>query len=525
MRRTALISPAALAAAAAALLVPAAAGSGSAADGHTSCSDTPAVVAHYSHGRALDPQPSHLPHACGGTTGYPGAESHIVVRPNGTVVYTPAVLPSGTLGIGSLPGDENGDTQSNASPGALAVTSDRGAHWHVVKPSGVTWNPTDHSDYVDPATGRMFFEDYGPIPLAPSMGPQQEGPAHVNWTDDMRHWHHTVISGLTLPENPRFTSGTAPKGQDRPHGYPDVLYFCANTNVGFVSPVIAGRLCFRSLDGGSTWQRRSLLLSGGVPQHPECNGQGEVYSAIDGYYPAAAPNGRLYVMVACGGHTYLARSTDEAATFPVVHGQSGPVTLPVPTPGPGDVGGSPELRITDDGTFILAYQRGARLLVRLSTTRGVTWTKPYDATAPGVTAINQWAMAANGHGDIAFAYLGHRKGQSTWDGYLTGTRGILAGSRSAHGPVFLSGQVNPAGRPLLYGDSVQGSGYIAGPGDTPVPFPPPFNNQMFGNDFIGAALSADGTPWGSFTQDCGPSYDSPGCVRQHDQTRGYAGHL
>jgi hypothetical protein len=470
-------------------------------------------------------QPARHPHACGRSTGYPGAESHLVVHTDGTVVYTPVVLPSGLLGTGTAPVDENAQSQSNASPAALGTTRDRGAHWTVVKPSGATWNPTDHGDYVDPASGRLFFEDYGPIPLDPALGPQQEGPAHINYSDDMRHWHHTVISGLTLPENPRFTSGRAPSGQQKPLGYPTVTYFCANTNVGFVSPVIAGRVCFRSLDGGATWDRRALLFTGTAPQHPECNGQPEVYSAIDGYYPQAAPDGSLYVMVACGRVTYLARSTDEAATFPVVHTQSGPVTLPVPTPAPGDVGGSPELRITADGTFVLAYQQGSHLMLRLSGAAGRVWSKPLDATAPGVTAVKQWSLAASAHGDVAFAYLGHRAGQTTWDGYLTSSRRITTLARRPGAAVFFSARLNPANRPLLYGDNVQGSGYWSGPGDTPLPYPPPFNQQMFGNDFIGAAFAPDGTAWGSFTQDCGPSYDSAGCRSQHDQTRGYAGYV
>jgi hypothetical protein len=483
------------------------------------------IVAHHAGGRVLHPQPSRLPGACGHTTGYPGAESHIVVRKDGSVVYTPAVLPSGLLGTGTAPVDENSRSQSNASPAGLAFTRNSGRRWTVVRPSGVTWNPTDHSDYVDPVSGRMFFEDYGPIPLAPEVGPQQEGPAHINWTDDMSHWHHVVVTGLTLPENPRFTSGPAPKGGAKPHGYPTVSYFCANTNVGFVSPVIAGRLCFRSLDGGTTWDREATLFTGAAPQHSECNGQGEVYSAIDGYYPQAAPDGSLYVMVACGGKTYLARSKDEAATFPILRGQSAPLTLPVPTPGPGDIGGSPELRILGDGTFLLSYQQGARLLLLLSHTHGVTWSKPISVTAPGVTAVKQWSMAASGRGDIAFAYLGHHKGQTTWDAYLTSARRVQQGFRTRGGPVFYSARLNPANRPLLYGDSVQGSGYFSGPGDQPLPYPPPFNQQMFGNDFIGAAVAPDGTAWGSFTQDCGPSYDSAGCRKQHDQTRGYAGYV
>ena len=30
----------------------------------------------------------------------------------------------------------------------------------------------------------------------------------------------------------------------------------------------------------------------------------------------------------------------------------------------------------------------------------------------------QWSMAASAHGDLAFAYLAHRKGKTTWDGWL-----------------------------------------------------------------------------------------------------------
>ena len=519
-----LTALAATATALAAAVVPATAGTHRPARAPAGCSGTPAVVAHHSGGRVLSPRPRHAPRACGTQTGYPGAESHIVVRNDGTVVYTPAVFPSGLLGTGTAPVPENEHTQSNASPAALAVTRDAGAHWRVVKPSGVTWNPTDHSEYVDPATGRLFYEDYGPIPLAPSLGPQQEGPAHMNWTDDLRHWHHTVISGLTLPENPRFTSGRAPKGQQRPKRYADVLYFCANTNVGFVAPAIAGRLCFRSLDGGDTWEQRGVLFTGSAPQHRECGVSGENFSAIDGYYPQAAPDGSLYVMVACGGKTYLARSTDEAANFPVVYGQRKPVVLPVPASGIG-IGGSPELRITSDGTFVLAYQQGNALMLRISLTRGVTWSGPLDVTAPGVVAVHQWAFAVSPRGDLAFSYLGRHKGETGWDAYLTSTRDVRAGMRAPGGPVFFSGQLNQPGHPLLYGDGVQGSGYLSGPGGSYLPYPPPFNQQQAGNDFIGAAVAPDGTPWGSFLQDCGPAPGAPGCVRQHDQTRGFAGHL
>jgi hypothetical protein len=93
--------------------------------------------------------------------------------------------------------------------------------------------------------------------------------------------------------------------------------------------------------------------------------------------------------------------------------------------------------------------------------------------------------------------------------------------------VLTSGQVNDPKRPLLFGDQVQGGGtfQLPGPLNNQVPFPPPFDIQVFGNDFIGAAITPGGQPWGSFTQDCGPAPSSAGCVAQNGQTRGYAGHL
>jgi len=90
--------------------------------------------------------------------------------------------------------------------------------------------------------------------------------------------------------------------------------------------------------------------------------------------------------------------------------------------------------------------------------------------------------------------------------------------------VFYVGQLNKPGHPLLFGDSVEGSGYLQVGGQN-LPYPPPFNNQMFGNDFIGAAIAPDGSPWASFTRDCGTSPDAQSCKKQDDQTRGFAGRL
>src|SRR5207249_807064 len=106
--------------------------------------------------------------------------------------------------------------------------------------------------------------------------------------------------------------------------------------------------------------------------------------------------------------------------------------------------------------------------------------------------------------------------------YVTATKTTVADLVSGQ-PVLWSARVNT--KPLLYGESVQGSGYVTPVDGVHVPYPPPFNNEQFGNDFNGATIAPDGSPWASFDQDCGPDPDSGDCPAQHQQTRGFAGRL
>jgi hypothetical protein len=461
--------------------------------------------------------------ACSTSTGYATAESHVNVLPDGTVVFTPAVLPQGTLGIGQLPGDAL-TAQSNASPAALAVSHDGGARWSLVRPSGTTWNPTDHGDYVDPVTGRWFFESYGPIPLFPAFGPDQEGPSHLNVSADRgRTWAHSVLRDTQITENAQFTSAPPPAGGDRPVGYSRVTYYCANVSIGFTSPLITQRTCYRSLDG-STFSTRSVILRSSAPVHPECSPYGESLSAMDGHYPQPGPGGSLYLMISCGPKTFLAKSTDEALTFPVLMSNEVPREVPLPAAPTPDFNTS-ALRVLDDGTLVVLSQEAGRLRLRVSGDEGRHWTAPYDVTAPGLTTTATWASAVRGHA-LALAYLAPRS-----DGLFYGFVAKVPDPRTllrSRSTAVVSGQV--ARRPLLYGKGLvgpapTGAGTISGPGGTHLPFPPPFTIQLFGNDFIGAALGPDGTAYGSFTEDCGPSADSPGCLANGGQTRGLLGRL
>ena len=143
------------------------------------------------------------------------------------------------------------------------------------------------------------------------------------------------------------------------------------------------------------------MLRGAPPVHPECGNAGEDYSAIDGSYPQPAADGSLYMMVACGGSTYLARSTDEAATFPVLHRSNGAsVTLPLPATGPGLNLGLSDLRIGAGNVFYLVDQETLEsrttLMLRVSRDLGRTWSRPVDLLAPGLASVLHWSMAVAG---------------------------------------------------------------------------------------------------------------------------------
>jgi hypothetical protein len=275
-------------------------------------------------------------------------------------------------------------------------------------------------------------------------------------------------------------SAPAPGGEPLPVGYPRVLYFCANTNVGFVSPAILGRLCFRSLDGGTTWQA-SQVFGGLLPTHPQCGLSGEDFTAVDGYYPEPSSNGTLYLLVSCGGRTYLARSTDEAASFPIIYARGGPLEVPAPADSLFSVfpalGTGPQLRIDPQDNMYLVYpavtgQTISKLFLRISQDRGLSWSRPLDITPPGVSAILRWAVAERGLGNLAVTYVARRQGASTWDGYVSETNDALDALRAGGEPLFWSGVANR--EPLMYADTIRGAGNIAlGEGQLAAPYPSP----------------------------------------------------
>jgi hypothetical protein len=401
--------------------------------------------------------PSYRGSACTVATGFLTSESHVRVAPDGTVVQQPAQTVPGLAGTGFVAGAPGPRPQTQLTPAGFAITHDGGRRFQRVLPSGLEWVSTDGAIHIDSVTGRLYYYALSPssVPQAGGVGltdQQPAGYAHLMTSSDQgRTWSHTQAPGYVESENPRFTSGATPRGGDRPVPGERVAYWCGNTMLF----AYGQRDCYRTLDGGATWEYRSTLLRRGVPVHAECGSDQEELNAGDGFYPQAGPDGSLWTLVVCGSQSFLARSTDEAATFPVVR------TVPL----------FDELRIDPSGVLYGVKLVGAHLYLRTSRTAGRTWSAPVDLIGPQVrgAAVGQWAMSARGRGQVAVAYLTARAGGS-WNGSVTVTRD--------GGRTFTTATVHDVRRALVT------------------------SPQSAKDDYIDLDVAPDGSAWASFYADC-----------------------
>lgn len=398
--------------------------------------------------------------ACQVRTGFLTSETHIRVAPDGTVVQEPAEITPGVAGTFYLSGTPTPRPQTQLSPAGLAVSRTKGASWAMTLPSGMFWEAQDGSLHIDPASGRWYY-----YALTPAAAPQGGGVAlqdqlpigyaHLMTSaDEGRTWVHTQLVGFLESENPRFTTGRARPGQPQANAGESVAYWCGNRMLfEFIE-----RDCFRSLNGGQSWQQRGTLGRRGVPVHPECGTSEETLGTGDGAYPQIGPDGTLWTLVACGGKTFLARSTDEAATFPIVH----------PAPG------FSELRADPKGILYGVAEVSGLLQLRTSRNGGASWSAPLTLTAPRLrkAGLGQWALAVRGVGQVAVAYLTDRP-SGGFDGSVTVTRNALA-----HDPVLLTASAFDTRRTLVS------------------------QTTEAKDDFIDVDVAPDGSAWASFFGDC-----------------------
>ena len=334
-------------------------------------------------------------------------ESHLVLTSAGTIAYQA----QGALGDGQTQPGSPGEP-----PVQIAVSANGGQTWvatgneltlSMPSPVGI-----DNTLYRDPATDRLFWVVYGVSSNPPrtTMGRSDDGG---------QTWQMGSTPCCTEGENPRMLAA-APR-VSTPSGSPSVLYYCTNTGQvgGLVFPAGA-RVCYESLDGGVTWDSgRPLLLKPGG-NFLQCNGQGEWFDSLDGYYPTADAAGRLYLEIRCspthenfGGPlpstAYILRSDDEMASWTLV-GEAPPL--------PHDYGlsGNPykeELRADADGNLYLVRGTGSpsnALYLWISRDGGVTWSDSVKLSIPGTQLSNdpmwQIAVGAPGHLVVDYAATG-----------------------------------------------------------------------------------------------------------------------
>jgi hypothetical protein len=433
------------------------------------CDPTFKVVAHGPDAKPLRRQPQRRPVICISTTGFPGSETDIAVSSSGALVFAHTILPVAGVAWPHFVGNE-------VANGGLAISTNRGASWRGVQPPGIdgqshpTYKPLDDHLYVDKDTSRVFWN---------TTGTAESGSGNtISYTDDDGATWGFSTAGLRAAENARITSGR-PRGS-RTVGYPKVVYFCFNTSLaGGIEPVGGGRLCAKSLDGGATW----ILLGQGIlfrkvlPAHAECGTDQEDFGPLDGKYPQPTRDGRLYVVLTCGDHRYLAVSSDEGTSWPLVTTGGHSVTVP----------GDGQFLIDGRDRFYALWKdvRG-RVVYAFSADRGRTWSRPRGVLAPGVEEVFTWQAAIGGPGELLVTYYGRRPGRTTYDGFLTQTRDAFAAV-----PTFWSGMANRPSSPLLYRAGGVNPGILY--------------------DYNGAAVGPDGSGWAGFVKDCGAALTDQAC--------------
>lgn len=477
----------ALAASLVALALPSAAQAARERNPGPGCIPNQPAVAYRAGGEIVEPQPANPPIPCGTHTGYAGGESAIAVTDSGAVLYAPAVQALTGTGIQAqyFLGGNSG----------FARTTDLGATWSFIDPivedlqaspfedtsvratTGYpAWDQIDDKFYMDRETNTLFWAD-----------PDLPSETIIRSNDDGLTWDYSVLPVGFGGEWTQVT--TAKPRASSTSGYPKVVYACGE----FDSIERNGDLCQKSLDGGQTWTDIAKQGFFGSPlnNEPQCEGKEE----RPNFSPWAAPDpeGRLYEPVFCAGRTYLARSDDEAVTWPLVY----QVPYDIPTSGP-DGEAVAELRSDAKGNLYLAWYTGGNpnpnnsglepggIDLTISRNGGKTWSHAISVLAPGVVEIRtHFGFDVGAPGHVVISYLGRSEARPGYYGYITETKDALAAK-----PLFWSGIVDYVSQPPLDSGGKGSSGGL-------------------GLDYVSAMFGPEGTPWASFWDACAENLPHP----------------
>ncbi len=288
----------------------------------------------------------------------------------------------------------------------------------------------------DKDTGRMFFTTYNSF-----AGPCLGGTGHNYWwsEDDGETW--TAVPegvGCGLWDWGKIVTGPAARESSRTalqkNGYPNIVYFCAGSGVYALGP---DHGCYRSLDGGKTFERTKGNAIDAVR-----NGQSAWPNA-----GTVTPDGTFYKAYPHEGGLALTYSKDEGDTWSSI---PGPVSK---------IAGnfntlnflSNNVTHDEEGTLYVSWVDDSDLnpYIAYSKDQGKTWSKPLMVGAPGVKASCCVNASVKRPGYVSVAYFGSPKAEGTgnghsvndgrpYDAYLSVSTNIFADK-----PLFWSSKINP----------------------------------------------------------------------------------
>ncbi len=463
------------------------------------------AIAYRAGGEVLAPQPSHPLIPCGMHTGYAGGESAIAVTDSGAVLYSPAVQ--------AVAGTNVQAQYFLGGNSGFGRTTNLGATWNFVdpiledleaSPFGNTstrastgypaWDQIDDKFFMDRETNTLFWAD-----------PDLPSEVILHSSDNGLSWDYSVLPVGFGGEWTQVTTAK-PRGATT-SGYPKVVYACGE----FDSIERSGDLCQKSLDGGQTWTDIAGQGFFGTTFNHDTQCEGKEERPDFSPWAAPDPQGSLYELVFCAGRTYLARSDDEGATWPLV----AQVPYDVPTSGP-DGEAVAELRSDAKGNLYLAWYTGGNpnpnesgphpgtVDLTVSRNGGASWSPALNVTAPGVVEIRtHFGFDVGAPGHVVISYLGHSEERPGYYGYITETKDALKAK-----PLFESGIVDHLTQPGL---DQGGKG----------------SSNGLGLDYVSAMLGPEGTPWASFWDACAenlphPSECPPERMTEGVETFGYS---
>ena len=428
------------------------------------------VVTHHSGGALVSATTTTV--ACGIDTGTATSETSIGVTNAGSLLFSPA-----------------------QSENTVARSTTAGSVWALVAPAGAQqstlFNTVDPQLTVDRSTGRIFWiHATGPdrtvpgiipgglvppgdlLPFVPAYGFQV-----YRSTDDGASFTTADYQTAPMGDWEKLFVGPPTAAGPTPHGYPNVVYICANSPFEASGP---SRLCYRSLDGGATFSPAGYVLAPGATRI--CPPLGANTGVVDSH-------GTTYQPESCQDGAYLAVSTDEGATYAWVPVLTAPAN-------PNLTGGNIQLAMDAGDNLYVSFLQGDLLMVTISRDHGATWSAPTSVTAPGVHGLVLPAIAAGPKGAVAFTYYGRPGAGATGpeNAYITETSDALDAQ-----PLWTSGVYNDPAHPIYYAGGL-----------TTYPRA----------DYVGGTFDASGHFWAAVTRQLGPP-DGNGNV----STTGHVGRL